>query len=128
MGSAKAGAGRLSPTLRKRLEQVKACEKSGESLKAYAGRHEISVHALYQAKKLGRRNGLLPPHRGSESKSAESKQRRPSRFVEAVRPPVGREPGPAWRLRLAGGEVLESSTSLGIDETLALIEALRGRP
>ena len=128
MGSAKAGAGRLSPTLRKRLEQVKACEKSGESLKAYAERQGVSVHALYQAKKLARRNGLLPPHRGSESKLAKPKQRRPSRFVEAVRPPVGREPGPAWRLRLAGGEVLESSTPLGIDETLALIEALRGRP
>ncbi len=128
MGSGKTGAGRLSPTLRKRLERVKACEKSGESLKAYAERQGISVHALYQAKKLARRHGLLPSPRGSESKSAKPKQRRPSRFVEAVRPPVGREPGPAWRLRLAGGEVLESSAPLDIDEALALVEALRGRP
>jgi hypothetical protein len=110
------------------LAQVRDCEKSGESLKAYADREGISVHALYQAKKLARRQGLLPPHRGPESKSAKAKQRRPSRFVEAVRPPVPREPGPAWRLRLAGGEVLESSTPLGIDETLALVGALRGRP
>ena len=126
MGRASSGA--PSATLRKRLAQVRDCEKSGESLKAYADRQGISVHALYQAKKLARRQGLLPPHRGSESRSAEPKQRRPSRFVEVVRPPVPREPGPAWRLRLAGGAVLESSTPLGIDETLALVETLRGRP
>jgi hypothetical protein len=128
MGRTRSVSGAASPTLRGRLAQVRDCEKSGESLKAYADREGISVHSLYQAKKLARRQGLLPPHRGPESKSAKAKQRRPSRFVEAVRPPVPREPGPAWRLRLAGGEVLESSTPLGIDETLALVGALRGRP
>ena len=128
MGGARSVSGAPSPRLRERLAQVRDCEKSGESLKAYAGRQGISVHALYQAKKLARRQGLLPPHRGPESKSAKPKHQRPSRFVEAVRPQVGREPGPVWRLRLAGGEVLESSTPLGIDETLALIAALRGRP
>ncbi len=128
MGSKRSSEGKASPVLRRRLAQVRACEKSGESLKSYAERQGISVHALYQAKKLARRQGLLPPHRGSESKSARPKQRRPSRFVEAVRAPVPREPGPVWRLRLAGGAVLESSTPLGIEETLALVEALRGRP
>ena len=128
MGRARSGSGAPSPTLRERLAQVRDCEKSGESLKAYADRQGISVHALYQAKKLARRHGLLPPHRGPESKSAKPKQRRPSRFVEAVRPPVTREPDLAWRLRLAGGAVLESSTPLGIDEALALVDALRGRP
>ncbi len=128
MGRSRSGSGAPSPTLRERLAQVRDCEKSGESLKAYASRQGISVHALYQAKKMARRQGLLPPHRRSESKSAEPKQRQPSRFVEAVRPPLTREPGPVWRLRLAGGEVLESSTALGIDEILALIAALRGRP
>ena len=85
MGRARSGSGAPSPTLRERLAQVRDCEKSGESLKAYADRQGISVHALYQAKKLARRNGLLPPHRGAESKSAKPEQWRPSRFVEAVR-------------------------------------------
>jgi hypothetical protein len=128
MERSRAGSGSPSPRLRERLGQVRECEKSGESLKAYADRQGISVHALYQAKKWARRHGLLPPHRGPESKFSKPKQRRRSRFVEAVRSPPPREPGPAWRLRLAGGEVLESSTPLGIDETLALIEALRGQP
>ena len=128
MGGTRSGSGSPSPTLRKRLAQVRDCEQSGESLKAYADRQGISVHALYQAKKLARRQGLLSPHGTSESKSAKPKQRRPSRFVQVVRPPVSREPGPIWRLRLASGEVLESSTPLGIDEALALVEALRGRP
>ena len=54
MGSKKAGAGAAAATLRKRLVQVSACERTGESLKVYAARHGISVHSLYQAKKRKR--------------------------------------------------------------------------
>ncbi len=52
-----------SPALRKRLAQIKDCEKSGGTLKAYAERHGLSLGTLYQAKKQARRHGLLPPHR-----------------------------------------------------------------
>ena len=62
MGGKKAGGGLAAGTLRKRLVQVRACERAGESLKAYAARHGISVHSLYQAKKEARQQGLLPPH------------------------------------------------------------------
>ena len=55
--------GVVSARLREHLSVIRACEKSGESLKSYAGRHEVSVHALYQAKKTARKQGLLPPHR-----------------------------------------------------------------
>ena len=54
MGSTRSRAGVASPTLRKRLVQVSACERTGESLKVYAARHGISVHSLYQAKKRKR--------------------------------------------------------------------------
>ncbi len=69
MGSKKAGAGAAAATLRKRLVQVRACERTGESLKAYAARHGISVHSLYQAKKQARQQGLLRPHGAEKAAS-----------------------------------------------------------
>ena len=50
-----------------------------------------------------------------------------SRFVEAVAAPIASAPALAWRLRLRSGDVLESSTPLGADETRWLIDALRDR-
>ena len=58
MGSRKSRGQEASARLRKRLGQVRACEQSGETLKAYAAHHGISVHSLYQAKKQARQRGL----------------------------------------------------------------------
>ena len=131
MGSKKSQGRDASARLRKRLEQVRACERSGETLKAYATRHRISVHALYQAKKLARQQGLWPAHGTPETRAVRSKpsmaSRRP-RFVEAIAAPAASTPGCAWRLRLRSGDVLESSTPLTDLETVRLIDALRGRP
>jgi transposase-like protein len=127
MGRTRSGAGAVSPTLRKRLAQVRACEESGETLKSYAEQHGLSVGLLYQAKKLARKRGLLPPRRRAVTTAAKPEAERSHRFVEAVRLPATREPGPAWRLRFAGGEVLESSTPLGIDDALRLAALLGGR-
>jgi len=118
----------LSPTVRKRLRQIRACEKSGESLKDYAKRHDLSVHALYQAKKLARRQGVLPPHAGPGSRPPRSHKApaaEPTPFVEVVARTPRPAAGPAWRLRFAGGEVLESGTPLAMDEVRQLIDALR---
>ena len=123
----RSGKSRPSPTLRQHLVHVKASEASGETLKAYAQRRGLSVQALYQAKKVARQRGLLAPHRGTSSKRSRSKRSRPSRFVEAVRPPVMREPSPVWRLRFASGEVLESGTPLGIEEVLRIATMLGER-
>ena len=131
MGSRKSGGREASARLRKRLEQIRACEESGETLKAYAARQGISVHALYQAKKQARKRGLLPAHGTQSTQKARSTQpmcaRRP-RFVEAIASTVDAAPALAWRLRLRSGDVLESSTPLDADVTLRLIEALRARP
>jgi hypothetical protein len=116
-----------SATMRKRLSQIQACEKSGEPLKAYAARHGVSVHTLYQAKKMARRHGWLPPYRGGKTKPARRKAARPARFVEATSVTTLRPPVPAWRLRFAGGEVLESSTPLDGEVALRLVESLGGR-
>jgi hypothetical protein len=130
MGSKKSQGRDTSARLRKRLEQVRACEQSGETLKAYAARHKMSVHALYQAKKLARQQGLWPAHGSSKTRSARSKQsmapRRP-RFVEAIAAPAAPTLGFAWRLRLRSGDVLESSTPLTDLETVRLIDALGDR-
>jgi transposase-like protein len=130
MGSKKSRGSEASARLRKRLSQIRACEKSGETLKRYAARQGISVHALYQAKKQARQKGLLPAHGTQKTRVVGSKRpkvtRRP-RFVEAIAAPPASTPGLAWRLRLRSGDVLESNTPLSDHETLRLIHALRDR-
>jgi hypothetical protein len=42
------------------LEQIQACEASGKSLKAYAEAHGFASGAIYAAKKVLIRKGLLP--------------------------------------------------------------------
>ncbi len=130
MGSKKSQSREASALLRRRLEQVQACEESGETLKAYAARRKISVHGLYQAKKQARQQGLWPARGTQKTRAAGAKQRkatRPPRFVEAISAPASSTAGCAWRLRLRSGDVIESSTPLGHDEILRLIHALRER-
>ncbi len=128
MGSKKSRSLEVSALLRSRLEQIRACEESGETLKAYAARRKISVHGLYQAKKQARQLGLWPARGAQKMRDARPKATRRPRFVEAVSAPAPSTPGCAWRLRLRSGDVLESSTPLTDHETLRLIHALRDRP
>jgi hypothetical protein len=113
--------------LRRRLAEVQSCEDSGESLKAYAERRGISVHSLYQAKKLARRLGLLPPHRTGKAKASREQAVRPPRFVEATAVVSSLSSPAAWRLRFTGGEVLESHTPLDVEVAVRLIESLGRR-
>ena len=124
MGSKKSHGGKSSPVLRKRLAQIRACKESGESLKDYAERQGLSVHMLYQAKKLARERGLLAPHRTEPVKRKQSKSRHRPGFVEAVRREGSPQSAVAWRLRLPTGVVLEGGTSLSLDEIIRLVEAL----
>jgi transposase-like protein len=118
--------GTASAKLRERLNVVRACEKSGESLKTYAERHEISVHSLYQAKKVARKKGLLPPHRSARSAS-QRKSTRPPRFVEA-RATTSVTPAmrSTWRIRFTSGDVLESDAQLSMDDVVRLAVRMRG--
>jgi hypothetical protein len=112
--------------LRDRLAHIHACEKSGKSLKAYAEHHGLSVHALYQAKKMARERGLLPPHRSDGTRAPRKRRSDPIRFAEAVVRPLPAGDGPTWRLRLASGDVIEGHCALEHDDLLHLIRALRG--
>jgi len=115
-----------SARLRERLGVVRACEKSGESLKAYAERRGLSVHMLYQAKKIARQRGLLPPYRGGKPRPARLTKKRVPRCVEAAVATV-HPPAAVWRLRFAGGEVLEGGAPLGVSVAVRLIESLGRR-
>ncbi len=131
MGNRKSRSREASVRLRRRLGQVRACERSGETLKTYATRHGISVHALYQAKKQARQEGLLPAYVSQKPRAARAKRPKATRrlrFVEAISAATPSTPGCAWRLRLRSGDVLESSTPLTDHETLRWIDALRDRP
>ena len=127
MGSKRSGSAAGSPALRRRLTEIQSCEDSGESLKAYATRRGISVHSLYQAKKMARQQGLLPPHRSQKAKSSRTKSVRPPHFVKATAVVSSRPPSAAWRVRFAGGEILESNTPLDVEAALRLIESLGSR-
>ena len=127
MGSKRSKAAGGSGKLRHQLAHIRASEKSGETLKEYAGRHGLSVHSLYQAKKVARQQGLLPPHRGGPGRASVTKTNCAApRFVEAIALPQRSYCSATWRLRLASGDVLESDTTLGREELVHLIRALRG--
>lgn len=127
MGSKRSKAAGVSGKLRHQLAHIRASEKSGETLKGYAGRHGLSVHALYQAKKVARQQGLLPPHGRGPGRAPVTKTNSAApRFAEAVALPQRSYSSAAWRLRLASGDVLESDAALGREELVHVIRALRG--
>jgi len=52
----------LTDTQRRHLKQIQAAEQPGQSLKAYAGKHGVSLSALYSHKAVLRKKGQLPEH------------------------------------------------------------------
>ena len=91
----KSKVGQLSPANRKRLAEVKVCEKSGESMSSYAKRKGVSVRALYEAKKRARELGLFPLQRKGGTRSSSPRRSRAVRFVEAIGRVERREPAVA---------------------------------
>ena len=63
MGEAEAAA--LTERQRYWLEQIKACEASGKSVARDAAEHGIHARAMYRAKKLLVRKGVLPRTRSA---------------------------------------------------------------
>ncbi len=55
---------RLTDRQRYWLEQIKACEASGKSVAAYAAEHGIEARAMYGAKKVLVKKGVLPRTQG----------------------------------------------------------------
>jgi hypothetical protein len=128
--SEKSTVAKASPLLGDRLAAIRACERSGETLNAYAARTGVSVSTLYEARRRARSLGLLPPYRSARRPTAAkqpSRGRGATRFVEATVRPAPRDEAFAWRLRFPGGEILEAMTPLGPGEAVRLVELLGGR-
>ncbi len=105
-------AGELTIRQREWLAHLKRCSASGETKRAYAKRHRLSVQAMYYAAKDLRRRGALAP------------AGRPARTVSFVRVPTPVSPAGAWRVRFANGAVLEGTDGLTNESLTALVEAL----
>jgi hypothetical protein len=93
------------------LEQIQACEASGESLKAYASAHGFTAGALYAAKKVLIRKGLLP-------QSSPRFQR-----VQGLVPSQGCE----WRVELPNGVAVGFSGAVdaaGLSAVLQVVSRL----
>jgi hypothetical protein len=116
----------LSPALRRHLDVIRACERSGEPMKRYAARKNLSIHTLYQAKKVLRKKGVLgsPSVAPAKRRIARAAEKPALRFVQAVRRSEESEIGFRWRVHLPGGVIFESNAALTSDETLRLLKSL----
>ncbi len=116
----------LTPALRRHLDEIRNCERSGEPMKRYAARKGLSIHTLYQAKKVLRKKGVLLSPDGTRAKPriGRSAEKPTLRFVQAVRRSEEHERGLAWRVRLPGGVIFESNAVLSSDEMLRLLKNL----
>ncbi len=116
----------LTPALRRHLSEIRDCEQSGEPMKRYAARKGLSIHTLYQAKKVLRKKGVLGSPSGTRAKSriVRTAEKPALRFVQAVRRSEDDEMGLAWRVRLPGGVIFESKAALASDEMLRLLKSL----
>jgi hypothetical protein len=112
------GPGRVSGELTSRqrewLAHLKRCDASGETKKAYAKRHQLSVQAMYQAAKDLRGRGALPPAIKPGSNQA----------APFVRVSVPQATAAVWRVRFASGAVLESASPLSTESLATLVDAL----
>ena len=114
---------RLTARVRKLLSEVRACEHSGETLRAYAERKGYPVRELYEAKRVARQHGLI----SKDTKHAQKGPALTPSFVQVVPRPELRPGRPTWRLQLPSGAVLESEAPLGIEDVVRLIGALGKR-
>lgn len=76
------------------LEQIRACEASGKSVAAYAAEHGFEAQAMYGAKKVLVKKGVLPRTQGV-------------RFQRAETTIIGNDS--EWRIRLPNGVSVEFS-------------------
>ena len=97
-----------------------ACEKSGLTAKAYARRHRLSIHALYQARKRLRGIGEL------EAAVARPSKAKPRPGGGFARVEIAAAPRPRYRVRLPNGALVEWEGASGADlaEVLGAVSQL----
>jgi hypothetical protein len=98
------------------LEQLQACEASGLTTRAFSQKHRLSVHALYQARKMRRRR---------EAVASPVKKRSVTFAKVRTVPPVPVQGG-LWRVRLPNGAVIELEAPRGPEDRLRLLQSVAG--
>lgn len=97
---------RLTARQQEWLGHLRACTRSGETMRGYAKRHGFSEHGMYQAAKDLRQRGVLP----ASGRRRRSEEKSPT-FVR-VSPAVSAIASSPWRVRLPNGVVLEGTEVL----------------
>ncbi len=113
----------LTPRQREWLRHLRKAQSAGDTVRAYAQRHGLSEHAMYQAAKDLRHKGVLAPAGRTPAKrvTRRSPVAQGPRFVEVkAGRSVASETPSAWCARLPNGVVVEGSGDLG-----AVLEALQ---
>lgn len=116
MGNKQARA--LTARQREWLGHLRRAASGKMTVRAYAKRHRLSEHALYQAAKELRRKGVWAPSRRAVRVAAARTQ---ARFVEVRASTPAEAPSP-WRARLPNGVVIEGAGELA--GTLAMLARL----
>ncbi|MDH3281660.1 MAG: hypothetical protein OEQ18_11090 [Gammaproteobacteria bacterium] len=93
------------------LERIRECEESGQTTKAYADAHSLSVTAMYTWRKRLVKRGLWPS--------------RSERFGRVQLTDVGRSSS-EWRITLPNGVQVEFSGSVNGAEVSAVLCAAMG--
>jgi hypothetical protein len=102
---------RLTEQQQKWLERVQACEASGMSVSAYASTHGFPVRAMYDAKKVLVRKGVLPRTRRS-----------PFQRVQTEAVSVGGE----WRVHLPNGVSVDFSGTVDAGSISTVLNTVAG--
>jgi len=98
---------RLTKHQRHWLEQIQACEASGKSVAAYASEHGLPVRAMYDAKKVLVKKGVLPRTLGA-------------RFQRVQTKAVGGE----WRIQLPNGISVDFSGTVDAGSLSAVLNSV----
>lgn len=102
---------RLTEHQRRWLERIRACEASGMTISAYAAEHGWDVRAMYGARKVLKRKGVL----GGGA--------RPVRFQRArIVAPEGGEM--SWRIALPNGVAVSFSGPVDAGSLSAVLSAV----
>ncbi len=91
------------------LERIQACEAQGLSITAYAAEHGFPVRAMYDAKKVLVRKGVLP-----------RTQRSPFQRVQTEAVTVGGE----WRIQLPNGVSVDFSGTVDAATLSTVLKAV----
>lgn len=104
----------LSERQRHWLRHLRACERSGETIRDYGERRGVSVHSLYSARKRLRGLGISfgSPRRSSRVSFAK---------VSLGEAAAGSIP---WRVVFPNGAVVEWSVPLGGERAKELLQAI----